>query len=92
MYHQVKPYKQSKMTHTKILDAKCNKADKPSIVSVYSHIPTTGQHDLLNLPTKYEELFDYMMALWDTMQVHFELGRLLTMTNIIHYLNYIWTC
>ena len=59
---------------TKILDAKYEKADLPKIVEEScQHLTSTERTKLLQLLTKYEELFDGTLGDWKTSPVHLEL-------------------
>ena len=57
----------------RILDAKYEKADLPSIVSTCDH-PNDRQKDmLLQVLLQFKKLFDGTLGDWDTDPVHFEL-------------------
>ncbi len=57
-----------------ILDAKCGKADLPSIVkNNCMHLSTSHCNSLLALLLKFEELFDCMLRDWKLPPVSFEL-------------------
>ena len=60
----------------KILDAKYEKADLPTVVEDNcSHLTDSERSSLLVLLQKYEELFDGTLGEWDTDPVHLELKK-----------------
>ena len=60
----------------KILDAKYEKADLPTVVEENcSHLTDSERSTLLVLLQKYEELFDGTLGEWDTDPVHLELKK-----------------
>ena len=75
LYKNMEPESTKELTKRalRILDAKYEKADLPSIVSTCDHLNKRQKDMLLQVLLKFEKLFDGMLGDWDTSPVHFEL-------------------
>ena len=74
MVHEPKSTKEATQHAIHILDAKYKKADLQSVVDTNCpHLSLPDQNKLLELLTKYEDLFDGTLGDWDTEPVSFEL-------------------
>ena len=75
MYKNVEPESTKELTKRalRILDAKYEKANLPSIVSTCDHLNERQKDMLLQVLLKFEKLFDGTLGDWDTDPVHFEL-------------------
>ena len=74
MVHEPKSTEEATQRAIHILDAKYEKADLQSVVDTNCpHLSLPDQNKLLELLTKYEDLFDGTLGDWDTEPVSFEL-------------------
>ncbi len=74
MVHEPKSTEEATQHVIHILDAKYKKADLQSVVDTNCpHISLPDQNKLLDLLTKYEDLFDGTLDGWNTEHVSFEL-------------------
>ncbi len=74
MVHEPRSTEEATQHAIHILDAKYKKADLQSVVDTNCpHLSLPDQNKLLDLLTKYEDLFDGTLGDWNTEPVSFEL-------------------